>query len=71
MGHGDNMDLLCSSTNSTDGVHSIESELDSCGTEVSYEDDGKLAFRNILEITSREFSNGLIFNNEITIPGIE
>ena len=71
MGHGDNMDLMCSSTNSTDGVHSIKSELDSCGTEVSYEDDGKLSFRNILEVTSREFSNGLIFNNEITIPGTE
>ena len=71
IGHGDNMDLSCSSTNSTNGVHSIESELDSCGTEVSYEDDGKLSFTNILEVTSREFSNGLMFNNEVTMPGTE
>ena len=71
MGHGDNMDLMCSSTNSTDGVHSIKTGLDSCGTEASYNDNGKLNFKNILEVTSRKFSNGLIFNNEITIPGTE
>ena len=69
--HGDNMDLMCSSTNATDGVHSIETGLDSCGTEASYDDNGKLSFKNTLEVTSRKFSNGLIFNNEVTIPGTE
>ena len=69
LGHGDGTDEWCQSSNYTDGVHSIASGLDSCGTEVSYESDGRLSFANTLEVTAREFSNGLIFDTEVSIPG--
>ena len=79
IGHEDNsmdsdnsVDAMCQSTNSTlDGVHSIASGLDSCGTKAAYASDGKLLFTNILEVTARTFSNGLRFNNEASIPGTE
>ena len=53
------------------GVHSISGGLDNCGTVASYDDDGTLSFSNILEVVERAVSNGIMFNNEATIPGMD
>ena len=69
MNHGNSTDDMCQTRDYNDGVHTIAGGLDSCGTDVSYDDDGTLSFTNVLEVTYREVSDGIMFNNEATIPG--
>ena len=71
MNHGNSTDGACQTFDYDNGVHSISGGLDNCGTEASYDDDGTLSFSNILEVVERAVSNGIMFNSEATIPGMD
>ena len=70
MGDEDDMES-CRTTKVTNGVHIVKSSLDSCGTKLTYKKDEPLSFNNILKVTSRVSSNGILFNNDVKVPGTE
>ena len=61
----------CTTMKVRNGVHGLQIPLESCGTNISYTDDKQLSFNNILKVFSRVSSNGLLFNNDVKVPGTE
>ena len=61
----------CTTMKVRNGVHGLKIPLDSCGTNITYTDDKQLSFNNILKVFSRASSNGLLFNNDVKVPGTE